>query len=143
MLLVVVEAVLVPGAGAIETRTADVWLRPDGIMCVAIRPGVYLDIEASMEINRAMLGLAGETPRRPVLTDISAPHGTDPAVRRYGASENTRALTLKLALVVRTPVSRMLGNAFLKAKRPPFPTRLFTQEEPAIDWLREGWPIDG
>lgn len=126
-----------PGEGAIETSMAHVWLRPDGIMCVVLKPGIRVTVEGSLEVNATMRTLAHPDICRPVLTDISAPHQTDPAVRRYGSSEVTREVTRRLGLVVRTPVSRMLGNAFLLAKRPPFPVRLFTDYGLALDWLGE------
>lgn len=119
---------------------AHVWLRPDGIMCVVIKPHVRVTIETSLEVNATMRSLAHPDICRPVLTDISAPHETELAVRRYGASEIAREVTRRLALLVRTPVSRMLGNAFLLAKRPPYPVRLFNEPGPALAWLAESNP---
>lgn len=135
----VVEAVLAPVSEAIETRVSYLWLRPDGIVVCTIKPGVRLELEDGLEINRIIRGFSEPLIQRPILTDISAPHDTAPGMRRHGASEATRQTTLKLGLLVRTPVSRMLGNAFMAAKRPPFPTKLFTDEESAIAWLREDW----
>lgn len=43
--------------------------------------------------------------------------------------------TKRLAILVKSPVSRMLGNAYLGFGAPACPTRLFTQERLAIDWL--------
>jgi hypothetical protein len=41
-----------------------------------------------------------------------------------------------VALLMGSPVSRVLGNLYLGLNKPPIPTRLFTSEEEAKVWLR-------
>ena len=42
---------------------------------------------------------------------------------------------IALGLVIKGPVSRMIGNFYLNWHRPPHPTRLFNELEPATAWL--------
>lgn len=135
----VAETMLVPGPGAVETRVAHVWLRSDGIVGVAFKSGAALTVEDSMEMNRIIRSFSDQPTRRPIITDISVPHSAEPQVRRYGASSDSLEVTLKLALMVKNPVGRMIGNAFLAARRPPYPTRLFNDEALALAWLGDGW----
>ena len=41
-----------------------------------------------------------------------------------------------VALLIGSPLSRAIGNIFLGLNRPVTPTRLFTDEESALVWLR-------
>ena len=41
------------------------------------------------------------------------------------------------ARIVRSPGARMAGTAFMFVMKPKFPTRLFTDEALALEWLRE------
>jgi hypothetical protein len=42
-----------------------------------------------------------------------------------------------VALIVDTPLSRVLGNFFLAVNKPLYPTRLFDNEASALAWLQE------
>ena len=42
-----------------------------------------------------------------------------------------------MALLVESPVTRMLANFFMRTDPDQTPTRMFTEESAAIDWLRE------
>ncbi len=41
-----------------------------------------------------------------------------------------------VALIVDTPLSRILGTFFLSVNKPPYPVRMFDDEESAVAWLR-------
>ena len=45
-----------------------------------------------------------------------------------------------VALVVDTPVSRVLGNFYLGLSKPHIPSRLFNDEAEALDWLKRFLP---
>ena len=41
------------------------------------------------------------------------------------------------ALLINSPLTKMLGNIFLTLNKPKVPTKLFTDEEEAKEWLRQ------
>lgn len=45
-----------------------------------------------------------------------------------------------VALLVSTPLSRMMGNFFVTVNKPVAPTRLFDDEASALAWLQEFTP---
>jgi hypothetical protein len=109
------------------------WLRPDGIvqMVWALRATVLLeDATAALE---AMAQLTGGR-RSPLLVDMRDTGAQDRATR----AEWTRRSDLSSAvgLIVGTPLSRMVGNIFLRMNKPQFPVRLFDTEAPALAWLQ-------
>jgi hypothetical protein len=61
---------------------------------------------------------------------------TGPQDRKTRAEWTRRSdLLSAVALVVSTPLSRVVGNLFLTVMRPPFPVRLFDNEASALTWL--------
>ena len=86
----------------------------------------------------------------PGLTDAPAPclvlmgetRGIERDARTYFAhhDDNARVTTLA-ALVIGSPVSRVIGNFFIGLSKPKFPTRLFNDVEEAETWLKG--PSDG
>ena len=46
-------------------------------------------------------------------------------------------LVSAVALIVGTPLSRIMGNFFLRVNKPPYPVRLFDDETSGLAWLRE------
>ena len=64
-----------------------------------------------------------------VMTSISA------SARRYYAGERTAKIQRATALLVRSPVSVVMGNFFMGLNKPISPTRMFNDPERAIGWL--------
>ncbi len=73
--------------------------------------------------------------RRPVLVDARGLRSQTREAREYFSSAEATERVLAVALFVGSPVSRMIGNFFLGMGAQRVPTRLFTAEPPAIDWL--------
>ena len=69
----------------------------------------------------------------PIIADMSNVRRTSPQARRT----QTHPWTAKIGLVVSTPVSRILGGAYLGIVRPRVPTKLFDDVASAYAWLAE------
>jgi hypothetical protein len=65
---------------------------------------------------------------------------SDRGAREVGAGPEVMAITSHMAVLVGNPMSRIIGNFFLRVTRPAYPTRLFTDEASARRWLREQRP---
>jgi len=125
------------GAGReIEFEAAVLRLREDGILEVVVRPNA----ETSLEDAQAIHAVMREVCDRPavVLADIRGLRRSGVVVERYAAGPEVAAITCRLALLVESPVSRMLGNLKMGLAKPTYPTRLFTDEDAAVAWLLEG-----
>lgn len=46
-------------------------------------------------------------------------------------------MSSKVALMVESPATRIIGNVFLKVSKPRIPTKLFQNRDAARAWLRE------
>lgn len=108
-------------------------LRPDGIVQLVWGPAVSMSLEDAVAAIEAMTSITGGRPAC-LLVDI---HDAGP-IERLARLEFVKGadLVVAVALVVGTPMSRMMGNLYLSVSRPTAPTRLFDDEASAVDWLR-------
>lgn len=122
------------GTGVATHPKFRMWLRPDGIVQVVWTPRTTALLEDAIATLDAMVKLTGGR-RSPLLVDM---RDTGPQDRRTRAEWTSRTgLQSAVALIVGTPLSRMLGNLLLLVDRPQFPVRLFDNEESALAWLKD------
>jgi hypothetical protein len=119
----------------IETRNASLWLGDDGIARSRQKPNVYSSIEDAREFVSAFNGLAGGR-GRPLLADIRGVTSITKKARHFLAGDGQVKMITASALLVKSPVSRIIGNFFIGLNRPKIPVRLFDSEEEAVEWLK-------
>jgi len=61
--------------------------------------------------------------------------------QHFAGPEHAKTFT-KAALIVTSPISRIIGNFFLGLNKPLKPTRLFTSREEGLKWLTEDEQAD-
>ena len=71
-----------------------------------------------------------------VLIDMTAISEISKEARDYFANERTASIQRATALLISSPVSRVIGNFFMGLNKPISPTRLFTDPREAIKWLQ-------
>jgi hypothetical protein len=72
----------------------------------------------------------------PFLMDIRRARSLSREARSYFAGEESAVVFAATALLVSSPLSRAIGNFFLGLNKPKMQTRLFTDENEALTWLR-------
>ncbi len=71
-----------------------------------------------------------------VIIDMTAVFEISKEARDYFANERTASIQRATALLIGSAVSRTIGNFFLGLNKPITPTKLFTDPQEAIKWLR-------
>jgi len=123
-------------AAAVLTRTARVWLRDDGLIQAVVFPNPQPHgLEAAQENMAAIAEFAVEK-KRPVLIDMRAIAGIEREARLYYADGGGRRVATAAALLIGSPVSRVIANFLIRLNRPPLPIQLFASEEAAVTWLK-------
>ena len=118
-------------------------LRPDGIieMRHSRTTQTLESIKQQMEHVAELVGGAGRAPMMVVMGEVRGQTREareflfkDPSIQRH---------TTRVALVHRSPVSRVLTTFFIRLVKPQVPVRVFTDEEQAVAWLLEGGSSEG
>lgn len=120
----------------IQTRTFMVRLDEAGIVWVTALPGVTRQTEADARENLEALDQVRAGRKRPILADIREALSTDQAGRRLYSQTGLKDAVCAVALIVGSPVSRVIGSLYLGLNRPPFPMALFISEPEALAWLK-------
>jgi hypothetical protein len=120
----------------LDSPCAFVWIDDDGILNVLNKENAEITIDLHRETYVNLRALAQGAPR-PALVDLRPIRSMDKASRDYSASAEHADIMSAVALIVSSPLSRVIGNFFLGLNVPPFPVRLFSNEGRARSWLLE------
>ncbi len=118
----------------IATRCCSFVLDPRGFVRATMTAGAQMDLADAQEAIAATGRVFGGG-RGPVLVDSRGLKSQTRAARDHFVSEEAAKVSSAVALLVESPVSRMIGNFFLRQNAHRTPTRLFTLESAAIEWL--------
>jgi hypothetical protein len=118
-----------------ETTNSWVFLDKKGILRSVFRPGAQDTLETAQKNVAAGLAVSKGI-RRPLLLDMTMVSRMSRDARTYYASNDKRqGAELAVALLINSPVSRVIGNFFLWVNRTMVPVRLFTSQRQAIALL--------
>ena len=120
----------------VRTAAADVWVEADGTLVLRFHDQARAVGEPGAAVVRAHIAAARGRKLR-ALVDARGVAATDRGTRQLAAGPAIAAVTRRMAVLVGDPLSRTLGNFFLRVARPAYPTRIFTDEAAARRWLAE------
>ncbi len=122
-------------AEIIETSASRLWLDEDGILRAVNHPGCHFDLQSALENTQTARSLlAGR--KAPIAVDLRGTLSISKEVREYYSSSEGMDDTLATALIVDSPVGRIIGNFFIGMNKPGIPVKIFDSEDKAIQWLR-------
>ena len=119
-----------------STRCCTFELDPAGFVHAVMRDGAEFELEDAKEAIAATWRVAGER-RRGVLVDSRGVRSQSKGAREYFKGEEAARRFAKVALLVDSPLSRMLANFFLSLGEHRIVTKLFTDEAAARAWLEQ------
>ena len=111
-------------------------LDPKGFVRATVDRGAEMTLEEA-KLAIAETVRAAQEQRRPVLVDARWLKSESRDAREYFASDDVARACSAVALLVGSPVSRVIGNFFVRQRAQKVPTRLFTDEQAATLWLEE------
>jgi hypothetical protein len=122
-------------SAVVTTRCSRIWLDAEDILHVVYLPGSEhrrADAEEVVEVGWRL----GNARRLRILVDGRRVKSVDREARIYYVGPVSTARGIATALVIASPLSRVVGNVYLSVNTPLTPTRLFTGEDEALTWLR-------
>jgi hypothetical protein len=118
----------------LTTRVCRFVLDERGFVRATIENGAEMTLEDAREALEATERIAVGK-RRPVLVDLRGIKAQTREARQFFVGEEAARVSAAVALLVGSPVSRVVGNFFLRLNVQRTPTELFTNEQQAITWL--------
>jgi hypothetical protein len=118
-----------------ETDKIRFTLGSDGVLYIECQPNTIMTIKEAKESTEIGSELLNHTPH-PLLCDLTNVTKMTQECRKHFSGPEHAAIFTKCALIVTSPISRIIGNFFLGANRPIKPTRLFTDRNEGLKWLR-------
>lgn len=124
------------GTAPVVNAHSDVFWLTEPVLGIYIKGPSSLDTEDTDAIFKAfdVLGVVAPTP---LLADIRRLRGVSLGVRTHMSSERAGRYLSRVALVADSPLTRTIGNFFMRLDRPPFPVRIFDGDDEALSWLLE------
>jgi hypothetical protein len=119
-----------------ENRKIKFRFGSDNILCTDCFPNTIMTLEDGKESTRISAEMVNNIPR-PLLCDLTNVVKMTQDCRRHFAGPEHAKTYSKTALIVTSPISKIIGNFFLGLNKPLKPTRLFTNKEEALAWLKE------
>jgi hypothetical protein len=110
-------------------------LRADGIIQITVNTDQEIDVAEIKEIIEA-IGKAGNYKKHPTLIYASNSITPTPEARAYLAKSDANPFSIASAFMVKSLQHKLLVNAYLKINKPNRPTKMFTSENQAIEWLK-------
>ena len=110
------------------------YLREDGLLVYRAVPGLVIDHTVAIKVIEIGLQLVDEP--KPTMVLMQDMARVDREARALFASDFYNRLCSQTALVVGSPVSRVIGNFFVGLNRPRHLFRIFDDPAQASEWLR-------
>lgn len=107
-----------------------------GVIENRIKEGVFIEKEDILELKKANLKLA-EGERYVVLVVSGHLASISKEARELSASKEFAVQAIAKALVVEYLGHKIVGNFYLKINKPAMKTKLFSNREDALIWLRK------
>ena len=118
-----------------ETSKIKFTLRLDNILFTECFPNTVMTLEDGKESTRISAEMVSNIPL-PLLCDLTNVVKMTQECRAHFAGEEHAKTFNKCALIVTNPISKIIGNFFLGLNKPLKPTKLFTDMEAGLKWLK-------
>lgn len=126
----------------IVTRTSRVWMEAGRMVRITASPGVVQTLADAKDDVHVFDRLSQGRPFTALL-DIRQLKSQEREAREFYSQPGHTPGLVAIAILIGSPMSRVIGNFFMGFNKSDIPARLFTSEPEAIAWLQEFPIADG
>ncbi len=119
----------------IESRVFKTYI-DNGICRTVVDLDAIISIDDAIENTKAV-ALLSEDGLYPLLVDLRLINSITKEARDHFAMRNRKPGVTAIAMLIKSPVSSIIGNFYLTISKPNVPIHLFTSETKAIKWLQQ------
>lgn len=110
-------------------------LDPRGFVHTRVAPGSEIQLQDAKANTAKVIEVSGGA-NYPILVDLKEIKSISKEARDHFSMRGRKPNVTAIAMLVSSPLSRIIGNFFLGLNKPTVPTRMFTSEEDAIYWMK-------
>ncbi|MFN6944894.1 MAG: hypothetical protein ACK4ND_08080 [Cytophagaceae bacterium] len=118
----------------IETNKYSLFLR-DGVLYNIYKDNLYITPGIAKEITRNRIKYFGEV-FRPSFVDIRKGKGIHKEARDFWSSQEGCKYVSHTAVLIKNHFQKFIVKAFITINKPTVPTEIFTNQEKALEWIR-------
>ena len=119
----------------IETQIFFTSLEKDGYILTRVKPDSEIQVEDAKDNTEAVKKVSGDS-NFPILVDLREIKSISKEARDHFSMRGRKPHVTAIAMLIKSPVSKIIGNFFLGLNKPIVPTRLFTNETDAKTWMK-------
>jgi hypothetical protein len=123
-----------------ETDLSTMWFDEDGMFYSITKPNSKLNKEGLKQSFEYILNNKKHD-KICWLGDVTNAGPAEKEARKYSAEE-TPKFVKALALITNSALSKMIAELYLMVAKPPYPTKMFTDEQEAKEWLKKHLEIN-
>jgi hypothetical protein len=116
-----------------ENEYAEFWNEND-VLFFIYKPGITMNLQAAKLVVADRISVQKNIPY-PVFCDMRGIKDSDKPARDYLAKEGS-TLVKAVAVLIESPVTKIMANFYLTISRPTVPTKMFTDKIQALDFLQ-------
>ncbi len=118
----------------VETVHIKFW-KEKGILCCKYAEDTHIDLEIAKHCVQERINFSDQA-SYPCFVDMRNVKSASKQAREYLAGEGAKYVKAG-ALLIGSALTKTIGNIFLSVNKPPVPTKLFTDETEAKEWLKQ------
>ena len=100
-----------------------------------LSPGSEIQLQDAKDNTAAVIKISDGI-IYPILVDLREIKSISKEARDHFSMRGRSPNVTAVAMLVRSPVSRIIGNFFIGFSKPVVPTRMFNEEKDAIRWVK-------
>jgi len=125
-----------PIEGIIELRTYYTWMGNDNIARTCVKKGAEINLEDAKENSIAVNSLSGPD-NFVLIVDTRNIKSITKEARDYFSMRGRSSRVFAFAILIDSPLSKIIGNFFMGLNKPRVEVRLFTDENKAVYWCKK------
>jgi hypothetical protein len=119
----------------LENDFCRMWIS-NGILFAEYKPGLVMNVEIAKQMVHDRLKISDGI-SRPMLLDGRNFVSMDRATMKYYKTKEVIQCVTAAAFLTGNALTSLAGNIFLTLEKPLIPTKLFTDEKKALEWLEK------
>lgn len=112
------------------------WLGDDGIIRTKVKPNAEVQLKEAKENSELINSFSTNGETFPLLIDSRSIRSISKEARDFFSMNNRASCIIAFAIIIDSPLSKIIGNFFMGLNKPRVPARLFNNEEEALIWLK-------